>query len=155
MDIDKKEIVSFDVAKLAFRAGFDKSCFLAYNEDGELEYPNDFTGRNIFTIDDIRSAWDNEHPAYLAPYQDSLNRWLLNKYEVYPTFIFDREKETWSYNIRSTTLSFNVSYNEDIKTFSEIFNTYLEKTLNSIIRARKDDNIRVSKDIDKGHRDIT
>lgn len=84
----KTEIVSFEVAKLAFEAGFDRPCFLNYDELGRLENPMDWIGKYRFTIDDVREAFDNEHPSYLCPYQDGLSRWILDKYKLYPIFIF-------------------------------------------------------------------
>ena len=136
-EIDKTEIVSFEIAKLAFKVGFDKPCFLVYNEDGELEYPNDFTGRDVFTIDDIRNTWDNEHPAYLAPYHYSLSNWITELYGFYPVFIFDNDKGIWRHEIKSVKRDLgNLPYTSPEKynvTISEEYSVYLKNILSANI----------------------
>jgi hypothetical protein len=53
-----------------------------YDDVGNLDSASELTDERIVRIEDIRNAWDNEHPMYLAPSQSALAKWLREVHKI-------------------------------------------------------------------------
>lgn len=89
----KDQLVSFEIATLARRKGFNEPCYCAYSSEEDditdedssifIQKCIDYTGEEFFTDEDIRAAIDNGYSrTCLAPTQSLLQRWLREKYKL-------------------------------------------------------------------------
>ena len=115
----KETLVSFKVAKLAKKKGFDEVCSYLYENSKDMVYT---THKN--------SGLNKHFDWYSAPTQDLLRTWLLEIHSIHIT-IFSKSQESWMYRITTKGQSLeNGLYGEDFYSYEEALDEGLYHALN-------------------------
>ena len=97
------ELVSFELAKLSKKKGFNEEWFYSYTTDDksniDLHSSFDLTGEFMFTEEDLQAAEENEYSAWFAPTRAFLQKWLReeHKIDILPTM--SKNSRTYGYRI--------------------------------------------------------